>query len=458
MRANQYATALKRGEKLPFTEIVSCNIGNPQELGQIPITFFRQVLACMDLPALTRYPVTDSPMEIDAQQRAVKYLASIGGGGLGAYSHSQGIPIVREEIAEFITNRDNGIKSHADNIFLTDGASPAVQNGLKLLIRSSTDGILTPTPQYPLYSASITLLGGSKVPYFLDEENGWSLSVSELERALRQARSQGIECRALVVINPGNPTGSCLPRDNIAQILEFCARERLVMLADEVYQENIYDEATSPFISFKQVLHKDLPASVRDNVEMMSFHSISKGFVGECGRRGGYVETVGFDAGVLEELYKLQSVNLCPNTSGQIMMGLKVNPPRIGDVSYPLYRKEKDAIIQSLGRRAAKLTSALNKLPGVVCQPTKSSMYAFPRITLPPRLVETAKRNNQQPDMFYALECLAQTGIVIVPGSGFGQRDGTFHFRTTFLPAEEKIDKVISLLSSFHTAFIAKYQ
>jgi glutamate--glyoxylate aminotransferase len=293
------------------------------------------------------------------------------------------------------------------------------------------------------------------VPYYLDEESNWSLSVKELERTVVKARKEGIDCRALVVINPGNPTGSCLPRENIAEILEFCAKEGLVMMADEVYQENIYD-ASAPFHSFKKVLYKDLPNRLRDKVELMSFHSISKGFVGECGRRGGYVETTNIAPEVLGELYKLQSINLCPNTTGQVLMGLKVQPPKPGDLSF-LYNQEKEAILSSLGRRAKKLTTALNSLPGVSCNPSKSSMYAFPQIKLPPKAVAAAQKAGKIPDVYYALECLRHTGIVIVAGSGFGQKEGTYHFRTTFLPSEEKIDKVIALFSAFHNKFMADH-
>ncbi|XP_020398209.1 alanine aminotransferase 2 [Zea mays] len=119
-----------------------------------------------------------------------------------ARSIEQGIKGLRDEIAAH-----DGFHASADNIFLTDGASPTVHMILQLLIRSEKDGILCPIPQYPLYSASIALHGGSLVPYFLDEETGWVLEVDELKKQLEEARSKGISVRALVVINPGNPTG-----------------------------------------------------------------------------------------------------------------------------------------------------------------------------------------------------------------------------------------------------------
>ncbi|GAB2260555.1 hypothetical protein Droror1_Dr00011410 [Drosera rotundifolia] len=110
---------------------------------------------------------------------------------------------------------------------------PKVHMMMQLLIRSEQDGILCPIPQYPLYSASIALHGGTLVPYYLDEATGWGLEVSEVKRQLEEARSKGITVRALVVINPGNPTGQVLGEENQKQIVEFCKNEGLVLLADE---------------------------------------------------------------------------------------------------------------------------------------------------------------------------------------------------------------------------------
>ncbi|KAJ2814316.1 alanine transaminase, partial [Coemansia erecta] len=99
---------------------------------------------------------------------------------------------------------------------------------------------MIPIPQYPLYTATLAHLNAQAIPYYLQEESDWQLSVADLERALGEARAQGVDVRAMAVINPGNPTGGCLLEDNIADIVRFCERERLVILADEVYQTNIY--------------------------------------------------------------------------------------------------------------------------------------------------------------------------------------------------------------------------
>lgn len=124
---------------------------------------------------------------------------------------------------------------------------------LKLIIASPLVGIMTPTPQYPLYSATITMLQGTVVPYPFAEETGgdWEIEIKGLRGALETARARGVDVRAICIINPGNPTGSCSTRERIGEIIRFAQEENLVILADEVYQENIYD-ATRPFYSFRK--------------------------------------------------------------------------------------------------------------------------------------------------------------------------------------------------------------
>ena len=164
-------------------------------------------------------------------------------------------------------------------------------------------------------------------------------------------------------------------------------------------------------------------------LQLISFHSTSKGFLGECGKRGGYFEMLGFDDAVMAEIYKAMSISLCSNVTGQIMTGLMVNPPKLGDPSYPTYVAERDEILASLKRRAAKLVAALNDLDGVSCCAPTGAMYAFPTITVPPKAIEQAKKEQVAPDFLYCRELLRNAGLCSVPGSGFGQRDGTFHFR-----------------------------
>ncbi|KAG1366389.1 alanine aminotransferase 2 [Cocos nucifera] len=437
----------------PFDEILYCNIGNPQSLGQLPVTFFREVLALCDHPSILDKSETHALFSSDAIARARQILDLIPGRATGAYSHSQGIKGLRDAIAAGITARD-GFPANADDIFLTDGASPAVHMMMQLLIRSEKDGILCPIPQYPLYSASIALHGGSLVPYYLDEAAGWGLEVSEVKKQLEDARSKGIAVRAIVVINPGNPTGQVLAEGNQREIVEFCKKESLVLLADEVYQENIYVE-NKKFNSFKKIA-RSMGCGEKD-LSLVSFQSVSKGYYGECGKRGGYMEVTGFGADVREQIYKLASVNLCSNISGQILASLVMNPPKVGYESYESFTAEKNGILSSLARRAKALEDAFNSLEGVTCNKAEGAMYLFPRLHLPRKAIEAAKAVNAAPDAFYARRLLDATGIVVVPGSGFGQVPGTWHFRCTILPQENKIPAIITRLKAFHESFMGEF-
>lgn len=383
---------------------------------------------------------------------------------MGAYTESQGIYTVREDVSKFLLERD-GYPSDPNDIFLTNGASEGVRFCMQTFLREPEsgfkDGILAPIPQYPLYSALTTLLQGSLEPYYLDESNGWSCSSSMLSAALKSASSKGISIRALVVINPGNPTGQVLDEANMREIITFCATEGICLMADEVYQENIWKEG-SKFLSFRKVaLDMGLVSKVTDSdtkgLQMISFHSISKGFYGECGLRGGYFEIFGIPADVKAELYKLSSISLCSNTVGQVATGLMVQPPVRGEPSFAVYEAEKGAILSSLKRRAQMLSVALNALEGVSCNTIDGALYAFPTITLPAKAVAEAETQGLQADALYCMDLLNHTGIVLVPGSGFGQLPGSHHFRITILPPEDKIQEVVTLLGEFHSAFLKKY-
>ncbi|KAL1367204.1 hypothetical protein HN51_021249 [Arachis hypogaea] len=438
----------------PFDEIIYCNIGNPQSLGQLPITFFREVLALCDIPSVLEKPETPALFSSDAIERAWNIIDMIPGQATGAYSHSQGIKGLRDTIAKGIEERD-GFPANPNDIFLTDGASPAVHMMMQLLLRSEKDGILCPIPQYPLYSASIALHGGSLVPYYLDEATGWGLEISELKKQLEAAKKDGISVRALVVINPGNPTGQVLSEENQRDIVKFCKQEGLVLLADEVYQENVY-VPEKKFHSFKKVARS---LGYGDNdITLVSFQSVSKGYYGECGKRGGYMEVTGFSAEVREQIYKMASVNLCSNISGQILASLVMSPPKVGDESYELYCSERDGILSSLARRAKTLEEAFNTLEGVTCNKAEGAMYLFPQIKLPQKAIEAAKAAKTAPDNFYCRNLLHATGVVVVPGSGFGQVPGTWHFRCTILPQEDKIPAIVTRITEFHKKFMDKYR
>ncbi|KAM5567974.1 glutamate--glyoxylate aminotransferase 2 [Rosa sericea] len=439
----------KEGKKIIFT-----NVGNPHALGQKPLTFPRQVVALCQAPFLLDDPNVGLLFPADAISRAKHYL-SVTSGGLGAYSDSRGIPAIRKEVAEFIEKRD-GYPSDQELIFLTDGASKGVMQILNAVIRGEGDGVLVPVPQYPLYSAAISLFGGSLVPYYLEETANWGLDVTDLRQSVITARSKGITVRAMVIINPGNPTGQCLSEANLREIINFCIQENLVLLGDEVYQQNVYQDER-PFISARKVLMGMGPFRSKE-LQLVSFHTVSKGYWGECGQRGGYFEMTNIPPQTVDEIYKVASVALSPNVPAQIFMGLMVNPPKPGDISYEQFVRESKGILESLRRRARLMTDGFNSCRNVVCNFTEGAMYSFPQIRLPPRAIQAAKSAGKVPDVFYCLKLLEATGISTVPGSGFGQKDGVFHLRTTILPAEEDMPAIMDSFKKFNNEFMEQYE
>jgi len=266
------------------------------------------------------------------------------------------------------------------------------------------------------------------------------MSRAALERAVADADARGVRPRAIVVINPGNPTGGVLDATDLEMVLAFAQEHGLTVLADEVYQDNVWRERDR-FVSFAKVLER---TGLRD-VSLFSFHSVSKGYLGECGHRGGYMECRNVPGAVQDEVTKLQSIALCANSVGQIVTYLLVTPPRPGGPSYPLYERERREILDALRRKAAIVGKGLDAVEGIRCNEVTGAMYAFPRIELPPGVT----------DFDYCLALLEATGICVVDGTGFGQLPGTAHFRTTILPPLDEIETVVRRIAEFHTAFVA---
>lgn len=353
--------------------------------------------------------------------------------------------------ADLVHPERDGYPSDPSNIFLTAGASEGVSLLINMLISSPNAGILIPIPQYPLYTATLAQHSGLPIPYFLDESSGWSTAPDTVERALQNAIADGTQPKALVIINPGNPTGSVLDEPTIRRLVLLAEKHSLVLLADEVYQNNLHQRETQPFISFKKVV-----ASTQSRVPLVSFHSISKGVTGECGRRGGYFETTNISPEINALIYKMRSVTLCPPVSGQIGVDCLVRPPVPGDASYDLWKAETDAIHAALRTRTRVMAERLNKLEGVTCVDSPGALYLFPRIRLPARACEAARKAGKAPDAFYALAMLDDTGICTIPGSGFGQQEGEWHYRLTCLC--EGVDEYVGALEKFHRSFLAKYR
>ncbi|XP_061110565.1 alanine aminotransferase 2-like isoform X1 [Conger conger] len=452
-RALQIEKELKEGAKKPFTEVIKANIGDAHAMGQRPITFFRQVLALCSYPAL----LDDPSFPEDAKSRARRILQFCGGGSIGAYSASQGIDCVRQDVARYIELRDGGVASNPDNIYLSTGASDGIVTILKLLVSGEGEtrtGVMIPIPQYPLYSAALAELEAVQIHYFLNEERCWSLDVSELRRSLEAARQHCCP-RAICIINPGNPTGQVQSRQCIEDVIRFAAEEGLFLMADEVYQDNVYAEGCQ-FHSFKKVLFEMGP-EYYNTVELVSFHSTSKCYMGECGFRGGYMEVINMDPAVVAQLTKLLSVRLCPPVPGQALMDLVVNPPQPGEPSYTTFLMERNMTLNAMAEKARLTEEILNTVPGIICNPVQGAMYSFPKIAIPKRAVQEAKEKGVAPDMLYCMNLLDETGICLVPGSGFGQQDGTYHFRMTILPPTEKLKILLDKVKDFHQRFTQQY-
>uniref|UniRef100_A0A1I7VCD4 alanine transaminase n=1 Tax=Loa loa TaxID=7209 RepID=A0A1I7VCD4_LOALO len=387
IRAMAIEKELNKGIKKSFNNVIKANIGDAHAMGQKPISFIRQVLACVSDPSLinsVNYPS-------DVKQRAELLLSYCGGHSIGAYSHSNGIEIIRKHIAEYITHRDNGIPSDPQHILLSAGASESIRNILKLFIdkdgRNRKKGVMIPIPQYPLYSASIVEFGLGLVGYYLDESNNWALNIDELEHAYKESLNQ-FNTRVLCVINPGNPTGQVLSKDNVEEIIKFAYKYKLFLLADEVYQDNIYEE-NRKFHSFKSVMKS--MGEPYSQMELCSFHSCSKGYMGECGLRGGYVEVINVEQEVFNHLQKMTSAKLCSTILGQCAMDCVVKPPQPGEPSYEQWLQEKTAVLNSLQERARTIYNAYNSMDGIECNPVHGAMYAFPRIKMPQKAIDKAK-------------------------------------------------------------------
>jgi len=437
--------------------IIYCNIGNPQALKQKPLSYIRQMFSLLEYPELLEHTAATGLFPGDIVARAKEILRRHPH-GTGAYSQSPGIPFIREAVAEFIRKRD-GIPARKETIILTDGASKGAQMVIVALLRDPNCGFMIPIPQYPLYSATIDLQGGRQVGYFLDERNRWQLSRHILDESIAGAKRDGVKAVCIVIINPGNPTGAVLSRDNIEMVIRFAHENRLGILADEVYQENVYDRDSS-FHSFAKVMNE----LKETEVPLFSLHSVSKGFLGECGHRGGYAEFRNLPDDVMGEFIKLQSISLCANLTGQIATLMMVSPPQPGDESHPTYARERDAILGDLKEKAGILGRGINAIEGMSLDVPQGAMYAFVRFQLPPEKeidpasMTPAQRHEYEAkrDSDYCLALLEETGICVVPGSGFGQEPGTLHFRTTFLPPKPEIEEFVKMLRSFHEKYVRR--
>ena len=256
------------------------------------------------------------------------------------------------------------------------------------------------------------------------------------------------------MINPGNPTGQVLSEEDVFTICKFCCANGIVLLSDEVYQRNVYAPGKQFHSAKKVAMERE---SELRNLQLVSFHSTSKGLIGECGRRGGYMELYNIDTFVQTQIYKLASAGLCSGVNGQIMTSLMVRGPEEGGESFDLFTKEESEIMESMKRKAKMLVKGLNEIDGIDCEDAEGAMYAFPRIQIPQKAIDAARKKKQSPDTLYAISLLEDTGLCVVPASGFGQADGRIGFRTTFLPPDDVMEGAVEDFKRHHEKFCEQY-
>ncbi|CAF3463741.1 unnamed protein product [Rotaria sp. Silwood1] len=386
--------AYEGNHNFPFDRVIRTNIDDFYASGnQISITYIRQFVAGCTYPELMESP----NFPLDIKQKVERLLSACGGKNLGSYSETQGIVTVREDIASYIQQRDD-YPSDANNIYLCNGATDGINTILLLLMNNNPNkpsGIMISVPQYPLYSATLSEYGAHPIECYLDEDNNWSLSMDELERSLNESKDR---CES---------RGQVLSQENIENAIRFANKHRLFILADEVYQENVY-LPDSKFVSFKKVL-MSLSAPY-NQLELASFHSASKGWYGECGSRCGYYELINIDKDVKVQLNILQSARPCVTSWGQACYGSN---------------------LQSMHFHALKFQK---------------------------KAIEYAKSKNMTPDEFYCFQLLGKTGICVLSGNDFKQRPGTYHLRTTFLPPVDQMKEMVERFHTFHMSFLHEWK
>jgi len=327
-----------------------------------------------------------------------------------SYTASEGLPEAREAVRRDAEER-KGIRGVRE-VFIGHGASEPIELLLGAILEKG-EGVLVPSPGYPLYSAVLAKLDARAVHYKLDESHGWQPDADQIERAVDAGT------RAIVLINPNNPTGSVADRETLEAVLEVAARHRLVVLSDEMYDRMLIDDETS-FVA---------TAALRDDIPIATFGGLSKVWLGP-GLRIGWSIFSGPQnvlAPVLEAMGQLVRARLCANHPGQcaIKPALEGPNPHIAEVNAVL-RRRRDLTV-----------SRLNAIPGWSCVPPRGAFYAFPRFSL-----------GALKDTELVRDMILEHGIVMVHGSGFGQEDWN-HVRIVFLPQESLLETAYARIAEY---------
>jgi len=327
-----------------------------------------------------------------------------------SYSASEGIPEALEAIRRDAEER-KGIRD-IQGVFVGHGASEPIELLLNAILEPG-EAVLLPSPGYPLYSAVLAKTSARAVYYNLDESNGWQPDLDHI-RTLVDAGT-----RALVLINPNNPTGSVADRACLESLLEIAAQHQLVVLSDEIYDRMLIDPETT-FVS---------TAALRDDVPVATFCGLSKVWLGP-GLRIGWTILSGpreVLSPLVDAMGQLVRARVSPNHPGQwaIKPALEGPNPHIPEVN-AILRRRRDLTVERL-----------NAIPGWSCVPPRGAFYAFPRFAL-----------GDLKDTELVRDLILQYGVVLVHGSGFGARDFN-HVRLVFLPQEELLEEAYGYIAEY---------
>src|ERR1700751_2127219 len=328
--------------------------------------------------------------------------------GKNGYAPSSGVKEALDAIRGEAARK--GISTIQD-VFVTSGVSETVDLCLAALLNPG-DNLLTPCPDYPLYSAVLAKLGVGLNAYYLKEEDGWQPDLDDLKSRITD-RTRGI-----VLINPNNPTGSVCSGKMLEQIAELARRNNLVIFADEIYDKLILDDDEHVSI-----------ASVAPDVPVVTFGGLSKNYLAPGWRIGWGI--VSGDAAVVKQyidgIHRLLRSRLCANHPEQYAIKAALEGPQG-------HLKE---VLGKLRSRRDLTMKWCNSTPHVSCVSPKGAFYAFPRLDI------------KEGDDVFVKELLVQKHVLVVHGSGFGQKAGTKHFRIVFLPDEQTLTTAYNGIAEF---------
>jgi len=329
--------------------------------------------------------------------------------GRNGYVPSPGIPEAREAVAQEWSRI--GFPAHPDRVLITAGTSEGIELTLTALVNPG-DAVLVPSPTYPLYTAVLAKIGAEASYYRTDPLNGWLPDLAHLE-SLVSART-----RALVIIDPNNPTGAVYPEHVRRSLIAIAERHGLVIIADEVYGDLAYDGPVPPL------------GSLEPDAAVISFSSLSKAYLAPGWRAGWLVvgRTPRLDD-LLAAMKKLADGRLCSNGPAQYAIPAAL----LGDRTY------QEGLRAALRARADVTVKALNAIPGMSCVAPRGTFYAMPKVELPPG----------DTDEGFVLALLRATGVLCVYGSGFGCDPADGFFRVVFLAAPDRLAAIYARIDAF---------